>query len=228
MAPTQPLIVHRLVLAFFVLGVANAASADMCVRVDIRFAAQKPSLVLRKAIYEEVAAIWAPYGVRIQRADESTNDRCEQLDGSFDVSVGRPGPAPTMKAGAVVLGSTHLPLGTIDHVAVRVDDEATTEVLRSLPVSRLREVAGHPTVQSLEIGRALGRILAHELGHVLLALPQHQPQGLMRPSYTPEDLVSLQRSSFTLSAGELLRLRQREHLLGMASSENATRGDPFP
>ena len=40
-------------------------------------------------------------------------------------------------------------------------------------------------VRKVEVGRAL----AHELGHYLLARRAHSPTGLMREAFRPEDLV---------------------------------------
>jgi hypothetical protein len=35
---------------------------------------------------------------------------------------------------------------------------------------------------------ALGHAMAHEIGHLLLGLNQHSPQGIMSPDWSPEDL----------------------------------------
>ena len=39
------------------------------------------------------------------------------------------------------------------------------------------------------LGRALGRVLAHEIGHYLLGTREHTAHGLMRPQFTPQDLL---------------------------------------
>jgi hypothetical protein len=54
----------------------------------------------------------------------------------------------------------------------------------------------------LLVARFLGRILAHELGHVLLNSVQHQPKGLMRAQYRARDVLSAPLASYTLDAGE--------------------------
>jgi hypothetical protein len=58
------------------------------------------------------------------------------------------------------------------------------------------------------LGRALGRVLAHEIGHVLLGT-SHDADGLMRRSFLPEDLTRRDRSRFQLAAPALVRLRAR-------------------
>ena len=59
----------------------------------------------------------------------------------------------------------------------------------------------------LVVGRVLGRVLAHELGHFLLRMRQHTTGGLMRPLQRADDLVSPSRSSVTLSPAETARVR---------------------
>jgi hypothetical protein len=39
------------------------------------------------------------------------------------------------------------------------------------------------------VARALGRALAHEIGHYLLGTGEHSPHGLMRASFAPQDLL---------------------------------------
>jgi hypothetical protein len=54
----------------------------------------------------------------------------------------------------------------------------------------------------LLVARFLGRILAHELGHILLNSAQHQPTGLMRAHYRARDVLSAPISTYTLGVGE--------------------------
>jgi hypothetical protein len=56
------------------------------------------------------------------------------------------------------------------------------------------------------VGRALGRVLAHELGHFLTALPSHSERGLMRPTFRPQELADVSSRSFVLSPAETARL----------------------
>lgn len=64
-----------------------------------------------------------------------------------------------------------------------------------------------------ELARALGRVLAHELGHVLLAVPGHAPKGLMRRTFSPGDLAAPDRLRFSLTANDVSRLRSRVRML---------------
>lgn len=62
------------------------------------------------------------------------------------------------------------------------------------------------------LGRAMGRALAHELGHYLLASKVHTQHGLMRASHTATEFFAFERSSFGIDAGQreavVERLRQ--------------------
>jgi hypothetical protein len=57
------------------------------------------------------------------------------------------------------------------------------------------------------LGRIIGRALAHEIGHFLLAVPVHASSGLMRASLDPEHLVNPGTEHFKLQASDLRALR---------------------
>ena len=57
------------------------------------------------------------------------------------------------------------------------------------------ESPSQPMIDDLT-GRALGRVLAHEVGHYLLASRSHARQGLMRPSYRRHELAGWNRDGF--------------------------------
>src|SRR5262249_10854673 len=60
-----------------------------------------------------------------------------------------------------------------------------------------------PTERSAQlIAQAVGRAAAHELGHYLLQRARHQHEGLMRPSYSPRDLIGAWRGPFQLDPEE--------------------------
>lgn len=65
-----------------------------------------------------------------------------------------------------------------------------------------------PTVPDAMLGRALGRVLAHELGHLLLALNRHRSSGLMRASFKHRDLADNRGRPFKLSSKDVERLRE--------------------
>jgi hypothetical protein len=66
---------------------------------------------------------------------------------------------------------------------------------RQWPTNRQNEVAG----------RALGRALAHELGHYLLRWKHHAESGLMRASFHPSSLADEDDGAFGLTANDRAR-----------------------
>ena len=73
-----------------------------------------------------------------------------------------------------------------------------------------RALASLPGMVRRLLPRALGRALAHELGHYLLGRREHSASGVMRAAFRPEDLADDgvgQRMA--LSAGDRLALRTR-------------------
>lgn len=51
-------------------------------------------------------------------------------------------------------------------------------------------IAMRPSAREMTYGRALGRVLAHELYHIFANTQHHSSQGVAKPSYTVEDLLS--------------------------------------
>jgi hypothetical protein len=64
-----------------------------------------------------------------------------------------------------------------------------------------------PAVDESALGTALGRVLAHELGHLFLRLNGHRDHGLMKPSFSHRSLVGKSHRPFRLSAQDLERVR---------------------
>lgn len=66
-----------------------------------------------------------------------------------------------------------------------------------------------PRLGSHDMGRALGRVLAHELGHLALGLPGHDSSGLMRASFRQGDLMGKRREGLGIAEEDVERLRSR-------------------
>jgi hypothetical protein len=196
------------------LCVAGPAAAGMCFDVHLRFSDRAPSRALVESMTREASSIWQLYDIRVQwstsDARGSTRDapRCAAANGSFEVFVHRRGTSRTTALNRV-LGTTQVAPAAIDHVPVRIDQGATEGLLESLPAEDLAHLVGRPFPAPADVGRALGRVLAHEMGHVILAAVRHQPRGLMRQTFFAADLVRYERELFTLSEAEVTRLCER-------------------
>ena len=65
-----------------------------------------------------------------------------------------------------------------------------------------------PDVDDRVYARALGRVLAHELGHVLLRLDGHRDRGLMRTAFSHRRLVARGDRAFRLAEEDLRAIRE--------------------
>jgi hypothetical protein len=194
------------------LSVANRAAGGICLEVELRFTGATPSGVLVQSLQDEASAIWDPYAVTLRWPGTAGSIVCSHLQGSLEVIIDQR-PVPKGGSGVSVLGSTRIAPDWSDQFPIHLDREATERLLASLPAQRLVPLLGRPHIGPADVGRALGRVLAHEIGHVVLDAPGHQSWGLMRPSFVAEDLCGRLRRGYTLSAREVERLRQREWLL---------------
>lgn len=64
-----------------------------------------------------------------------------------------------------------------------------------------------PRAEGDMYARSLGRVLAHELGHLLLRLYGHRDDGLMRSSFSHRTLVAKSRRAFMFSRSDLDKMR---------------------
>ncbi|HSL22560.1 MAG TPA: hypothetical protein VK886_13580 [Vicinamibacterales bacterium] len=202
-------------LAAVALSVARLASAEMCFDVNLHFGKRAPSRAVVESMENEAASIWESYGLRIQWPTTPNSARCAFVRGSFEVFIDA-NMRQALRNGA--LGRTWVTPAAIEHAPIQIDLGATERVLRSLRVSELMRLVGRRFATPSDIGRALGRVLAHEIGHLILAARGHQRRGLMRPVFFAGDLVEPQRQSYNLSDAELARLREREVELNARSS----------
>jgi hypothetical protein len=192
--------------------VAGEAAAAICIDVDLRFAGRTPSRISVQSMQDEASAIWEGEDVYLRWPPSRDASPCHGVHGSLDVLI-EDRAASGRTGSRIVLGSTHLVPERIDHVPIRVDYDETEQLLETLLVSQRVMLLGHPEIWPVDLGRALGRIVAHEIGHILLADPRHQGRGLMRGWFTAADLVARPQSDMTLSRTEIERLRRREHML---------------
>jgi hypothetical protein len=81
-------------------------------------------------------------------------------------------------------------------------------------MTNAREVVGptnRMTIAEREIllARALGRALAHELGHYLLATKIHTSRGLMRAAHTAAEFFSYDHGAFAIDAAQCQAIAER-------------------
>jgi hypothetical protein len=85
-----------------------------------------------------------------------------------------------------------------------------------------RETVGHLDSMTLVqretyLARAMGRALAHEIGHFLLASRTHASKGLMRATHSSNDFFSTERAGFAIDASERRQMAARFTSIYLAS-----------
>ena len=195
---------------------ASAMHADVSeiFEVDVRLRVD-PTLTSRRVTDElksEAEAIWGPYGVRLAWSDDGAGPESAGNGLSLDASLEREFERRLRMQSPAVLGRVvRADASTWRSIGVSFD--ATESVLAHRPTSRI-PMAG--IVLDPELARALGRVLAHEIGHVLLGAPSHDRAGLMRAAFRPEQLGEPDRTPFRLTCSAVDRLRGRLRVLSRA------------
>ena len=97
-----------------------------------------------------------------------------------------------------------------------IDAQKGTGVLATVYVDRVLDLVrrldiDHPTL--------LGRTIAHEIGHLLLATNSHGTSGLMRELWSSEELLASHANDWALRPGEVAAIRQR---LTVSRASNAS------
>jgi hypothetical protein len=190
--------VKRVVLCFTLAALPGVGGSRQAPVAPIALYTQfqeEPSAAVREALESELDAIMEPAGLRFEWRSLASPDRVAApelvvvtFQGRCDVDRLQP---VNVLPGA--LGWTHmtdgvvLPFSDIDCSAVR---GFLQKELLNRPPSLREEI----------YGRALGRVLAHELYHVLAGTSNHGADGVAKPGYTVGDLMA---RDFSFEVAEL-------------------------
>jgi hypothetical protein len=154
-----------------------------------------------RLIRRELDRLWSPYGLNVAWTDGVAGDS----EGCLAVKVVFTDDEPGIKP-----GPNRRPLGIVYRVGElyrRVIFVSPAAVMRLVRKSS-NEPRASSVVDSLH-ARMLARVIAHELGHILLESEAHAPRGLMRGRFRPADVVQHGRERFTLEPGESDRVASR-------------------
>lgn len=156
-----------------------------------------------RTLEREVNQIWAPYGVTL----EGLVEPCKT-----------PGDGPTLKVRVRKMENVRpvgIPRGTLGNIYFVAGKP--TPLIDLWADQAMRVMGGNhvgfdqgltdPRVRT-EMGRLLGRSLAHELGHYLLESRGHTEDGLMRRVYDHRDGKAKRRECFALDEGQVAVLAQ--------------------
>jgi hypothetical protein len=196
------------IVAALVLGGGPQAGAGVpdpfTVTVHLQVERRIASRVNEREVREEAASLWRPYGVELEWAAQ-TPVECEGLEFEVDANIEK----FPFAQWVAVLGQASLGGDPFHNRSVHVSFGATERLL----IDRAADGPSAWVVSDRDLARALGRVLAHEIGHVLLAAPYHEHDGLMRANFAPRDLLYPDRAPFRLSNGSIWRLKTRVRVL---------------
>jgi len=189
----------RLLWALALLHGTGRSASARDVRVDVRFDRPSASRTLEALALKEATLIWAAYGVDVNASDPRDCQSTNALRLTVTLASG-----PDRAIGAAALGSIRFQDGVPEPAIVLYPNVIAALVAATPPGHFIVDSQG--AVRDFILGRALGRALAHEIGHFLLRSQQHSADGLMRALQPTTDLVDPSRHHFELSAGDVTRL----------------------
>ena len=176
---------------------------------------QPPPFAVLEALHDEVESIMFPTGLKFEWR---TLSGVQGNEVSVELAVltfkGRCDVEGLLNRGKHVgaLGWTHVSDGVILPFS-DVDCDGIRKFLQRGLISI------RPAERAAAYGRAIGRVLAHELYHIFADTKQHASCGIAKEAYTEQELLS---SSFRLEDRESNALRvSKAHV----TLENAVAGD---
>ena len=194
------------------LLLAGLASAPLTLNVPVYLGAELSDEILAAAL-QETQRVFAPGGI-VLRFDLSPEDHSNR---PLVTVLVQPRPARFKVHGCSRnrhdhrLGHTQLRARRITLWSEQVARAVDGDWDRTEP----------PDVDDGVYARALGRVLAHELGHVLLRLDGHRERGLMRPAFSHRSLTARGRRAFRLPEEDLQTIRDT---LLMLKLDNVRKG----
>ena len=170
------------------------------------------------AAVAEAAGVWAPYGIAIDAAapfDGAQGRPCGWATDSTVLTV-VPVVTPTGTRRSAVASAWRGALGAITFApggaptpAIILFLAGIEELIAGAHMFGAREWQWPASLHEQVLGRVVGRVLAHEIGHYVLRSPEHAADGLMRSLQVADDMVAPSRHRFTLTPAEAARLEDR-------------------
>jgi hypothetical protein len=189
-----------LALAAFPAAAARRAPADAPITLYTEFQQPAPPAVM-EAMRTELDDIMRPLGMRFEwrslaaREPQAASAALAVITFKGNCGAGHLSPAP---AESGPLGWTHVS----DGVILPFSDVDCDGIRHFLQASLLHLENG---VRETAMGRAMGRVLAHELYHIFADTRHHAAHGVGKAAYTVRELLS---SVFQFDEAEALALRE--------------------
>jgi hypothetical protein len=203
--------VWRAVFATFCFSFC--VNAQMRTLAVYQSAAQHIDSITLHELQKEVQRVLDPAAIHVAWRQTSERGMAEQLDklavASFegDCSVAELPPLfPTSRLAGMLADTVVGKDGQVQPF-FRVD---CSRIIRNLRPSLDRL---NVPMRSVMVGRALGRVVAHEIYHIVAETAVHAEAGVAKPSFSPEDLIA-ERFDFTAISLERLRPARLSSRLG--------------
>jgi hypothetical protein len=182
----------------------SAGSTDPDVVVYLKGDATQPAVPLAQMKREASALLrTAGYHVEWRSLDAGPHEAAPQiavveLNGTCGMPPGSvprldPPPNGASLANTTVTDGQVLPFSTVN----------CATLTRSLASLLVREAGAH---RDFLYGRAMGRVIAHEIYHILMRTTEHSRSGVARSCFTLDDLVT---ERFEFEASTLAQLRRK-------------------
>lgn len=162
-----------------------------------------PSRHVVSAAIEELTAIWAPYAVGIELAGGAP---CNADVDATHLSIAIQGGIAEPAAWATPLAAVRFSDDGVPDPVISVFYGELVRLVTGTPFMEKRSPEWPNSIRDQLVGRALGRVLAHEIGHFLLRLHEHTG-GLMRARHPVPALIDPDRRAFRLLPADAGHLR---------------------
>jgi hypothetical protein len=222
MYPLEPVMNGRCawscVVVISVLQVPVFAAETLWTEVTVRVydntgateAERRPSLVIAASIVSaaSVELVWrtcAEPATPASPAETKHRSACQLPLAPGELAV------RIMRSGAVEDGTRReLPLGD-----AMINSQTGSGVLATVYIDRVNWMAERAGVDAHAL---LGRAIAHELGHLLMATAAHGPNGLMRPVWSQSEVRRRQIDDWVFRPREIAAIKARAQTLLLRAS----------
>ena len=148
---------------------------------------------------EEIAAIWRDAGVEVTAPPSGELSLTQAAGVSIRIVTFSivPGGRDRPILAWVGVGPDHATLPALFVSLPAITSIIADGIYLGCPVKKLTT-----DVTEQLVARAVGRVAAHELGHYLLRHGGHTPRGLMRTTFSPNDLVGSSLGPFRVTEAD--------------------------
>ena len=164
---------------------------------------------IRDVAVAEAARIWTPYGVVLNAIDGQSSS-CAAHDSILGVAFELEPPSAGRedgKDGRDGLGVIRFAPGGAPEPSTTIYYAAITRIATSAPVMGIHSAQWPARLRDQVVARAVGRVLAHEVGHFLLRWPHHVEDGLMRGEFHASILTEPDSRAFALTTVDRARFQ---------------------